>query len=70
MRVIGALLLAVAIVGAVATLWTLWRAAGAEVDYCPDGGDCISALVITIPALLLAVVAGGVGLALVRRAGR
>jgi hypothetical protein len=60
------LLIAVAVVvGGVAALWTAWRAAGAEVDYCPDG-DCISAFAITIPALVLAVLVGWIGVALVR----
>ncbi len=41
MRLLGALLLAAAAaVGAIAALWTAWRALGAEVDYCPVGGWC------------------------------
>jgi hypothetical protein len=66
-RVLGVFLLAISVlVGAPAVLWTLWRAVGAEVDYCPDG-NCITAYWITIPALLAAIILGWAGAKLLRR---
>jgi hypothetical protein len=65
--VAGGILLAVAVVlGAIAGLWTVWRAVGAEVDYCPDGG-CITAYWITVPGPLIAALLGMAGLVLLRR---
>jgi hypothetical protein len=65
-RAVGGLLIAVALLlGAIAALWTLWRALGAEVDYCPDG-DCISAYWFTVPAMLVALLLGWAGVRTLR----
>jgi hypothetical protein len=45
----------------------VWRALGAEADYCPGGGGCISAYWITLPSMLVAGVAAWLGIRLLRR---
>jgi hypothetical protein len=67
-RAVGALLIAIAlVVGAVAASWTLFRALGGEWDYCPGGGDCITAYWLTVPALVSAVALALVGVRMLRR---
>ena len=65
----GVFLLVTAVaVGGVAVVWTVFRAMGGEVDWCPGGGgSCITAYWITVPGLLGAVVVGLVGVSLLRR---
>ena len=67
-RLIGVLLVgAAAVVGVIAGLWTVFRALGAEADYCPGGGGCISAYAFTVPAIILSIVLIWVGVGLLRR---
>jgi hypothetical protein len=66
-RFVGALLAVVGIgLAALGVLWTLWRAIGAEVDYCPTG-DCITAYWISVPLVLLGCALAGIGIELFRR---
>jgi hypothetical protein len=59
------LILVAALGAAFGGLWAYAKAAGGEVDICPDG-DCISGWYFAGPILLGAVVVGLIGVALLR----
>ncbi len=68
MRLMGVLALVVAVaVGAVAALWTYGKAAGAELDFCPGGGGCISGYWAAAGFWAIAVAAAIAGARLLRR---
>jgi hypothetical protein len=65
-RALGGLLLLLAVaVGAVGALWAFMKAAGAEVDYCPES-ECTSGWYIAAMLLSLPVLAAVAGALLVR----
>ena len=64
--VVGALFLLAAVAGlAVGGLWAFMKAAGAEVDWC-NRGDCTSGYYGAGAILLVAVIVGAIGVALLR----
>jgi len=65
-RVTGVLLIVVALVVGGIAARTVWRALGAEADYCPARG-CISAFWITVPTMLAAVALAWIAIRLLRR---
>jgi hypothetical protein len=66
-KLLGALLLLVAAAaGLIGVTWMIFDAVGTEWDYCPDG-DCIAGWKMGAGFTLVAVLAGVVGVSLLRR---
>jgi hypothetical protein len=63
----GLLLLAAAVAGVVGIGWLLLDAIGTEWDYCPGGSDCIAGWKIGAGFAVAALVAGVLGLSVLRR---
>jgi hypothetical protein len=64
----GLLLLVAAVAGLIGVLWLFLDAVGTEWDYCDGGGgDCISGWKMGAAFTFAAVVAGVVGVSLLRR---
>jgi hypothetical protein len=65
-RLAGSVLALVAALGlAVGGFWGYMKAAGGEVDIC-DGPSCTSAWYYVVPTLLIALLVGVIGVALLR----
>jgi hypothetical protein len=66
-KLLGALLLlAAAVAGLIGGLWLLLDAVGTEWDYCRRGGDCIAGWKMGAAFTFAALVAGVIGVSLLR----